>query len=236
MLTVCENCKTKFSIPEGSVTDGDMVQCSVCGHEWMFTPESDRTSFLSRVKKLGVIKRDSSTVEKSRHFATQRYGHVSRTRCGTKKKIILSLLVILIILPLGLLVMRPEITSRVPGAIGVYQTVDTVLLKTSKVLKEIDLFPSDEERISASIVKATLTNVDNRRILFIRGMVRNISNSDVQGILLYVDLRDDNGSVVKTISFKLKTLLKAQETETFKITVPEPPKIASDIQVRVSNQ
>ena len=236
MLTVCEKCLTKFSVPDNSVTDGDMVQCSVCDHEWKCViQKSDTTPPASLVKAPARMTEKSSPVEKLQTRATKRDGDILYAMRGEKKRVISSLIVSLIVLLLVLSVMRPEITSRVPVAIGVYQTIDTMLLKISKVFSGSDLFSSNDERVRASIVKATLTNIDNRRILSIRGLVRNISNSDVKGVLLNVDLRDDKGVVVKTISFKLTTFLKAGETETFKITVPEPPKVASDIQVRISN-
>jgi|GEM_PF-3592077 predicted Zn finger-like uncharacterized protein len=42
MIIQCENCQTKFNIPDGSIgKDGRFVRCSQCEYEWLQKPEDD---------------------------------------------------------------------------------------------------------------------------------------------------------------------------------------------------
>ena len=251
MLVLCENCKTKFLVPEKSVAEGDVVQCCVCDHEWKVAGDCNLAPSVPCVIPSSPITKNSSPVRKKENQIPPRSRPILYATGEEKKSVIPSLLTILVIVSLGLAVLRPEITSRMPAAIGMYKTIDkitlsisnefadiTEMVKSSEVtkwLKDSGLFSSRETNIEASIVKATLFNADNRRILSVHGLVHNVSNRDANNVPLNIDLRDDNGQVVKTISFKLKTFLKAGEIETFKIKIPEPPEMASDIQVRISD-
>jgi predicted Zn finger-like uncharacterized protein len=42
MIIQCENCQTKFNIPDGSIgKDGRFVRCSQCEYEWLQKPEDE---------------------------------------------------------------------------------------------------------------------------------------------------------------------------------------------------
>ena len=255
MLAICPSCQTKFAIPKDAVAVGDMVQCSVCDEEWAYTPNVTATPVAAATNVS-----DDTGVEKLQTIATKRpsnkqspaksvvqvqsrtsalAGEVedmpsARGQGGT----LLTLVMFVGLLAVTLVLFRPQIVERFPLSTVVYSKIDMATKQiTTRAKTYIDTVFGEKDMdslVRASVVRAVISNVNGKRMLIIHGVVRNVSTQGVKGVLLNTDLRDNSGVVIKTISFTLNTQLKSGQVETFKITVPEPPIGANDIQIRVS--
>ncbi len=226
MIITCNNCQTIFEIPSEDIDDVKVVQCSVCEYKW--TLDSDTIASKTLAQEQDVI------VDKMKTQATKR---PKKTKVARKSSIrtwpfLLSLVILLIVVFLGF---RSKVIRTFPVTVPLYEKMDYWYGAGMDKLSMMTLEDKISDKVRATVVRASLSSIGERRVLSIKGLVRNTSDEVVHGVALNAELRDKNGVVLKIISFRLSTVLKAGQAEKFKITVPEPPIKASDIQIIVSN-
>ncbi len=223
MIIRCPSCSTRFDLPASKFgTDGTMMKCSVCGHDWI----EARAVEISRDQPIqlpAVIEPVYEPDQEIRRLvdATRQAEEAFALKRKRRRTALAAWSALALVLgsPGVYALSFPESTVRlVPASITLYDWMG----------KRINVYGLDLRKIE---MEHLLT--EGQRVIAIKGEILNVSGGARKIPWLRFGLKDPSGKEI--YSWQLETNIRplnAGESTAFVTRIAAPPEGAQDVEIR----